>query len=90
MFGLDLDFLELRQRPQAQVEDSFGLDVRKLELGHQLGLGLILAADNADDFIDIEIGDQIAIKHFEPVLDLFQAILRAAHKHFDAVLKPLR
>ena len=64
MLGADLHLLQFRQRPQAEVQDSFGLHVRELELRDQLGLGLVLEADDADDLIDIEVGDQVAVEDF--------------------------
>ncbi len=74
MLGANLHFLKLAQGAQAHIEDRIGLHLGEVEGLHQLGLWLILKTDDADDFIEIEIGDQIAIEHFEAMLDLSQAI----------------
>ena len=42
----------------------------ELERLHQHRLRLVLGADDLDDLVEVEIGDQIAAEHFEPVLDL--------------------
>ncbi len=89
MLGLDLHFLEPRQRFQTQVEDGFGLYLGQLEAGDQLGLGVVLEADDADHLVDVEVGDEVAVQHLEAMLDLLQAELRALHQHVDAVLEPL-
>src|SRR5262249_58995901 len=57
---LDLDFLELAQVAQPHVEDGVGLHVGELEGLHQDGLGLILVADDLDDLVEVEVGDEIA------------------------------
>ncbi len=70
VLGLDLDLFEPRQGLQAQVEDGLGLHVGELEAGDQLGLRLVLEADDADDLVEVEVGDQVAVEHLEAVLDL--------------------
>ena len=78
----------LRKRPQPHVEDRLGLHVGELERLHQLRLRLVLLADDADDLVDVEIGDEIAVEHLEAVVDLVQAELRAADQHDLAMLEP--
>src|SRR2546430_12037017 len=63
-------FRSLRQRLQPQVQDGFGLHLGELEARDQLGLGIVLEADDADHLVEIEIGDEVAVEHLEPVLDL--------------------
>src|SRR5918999_1190342 len=53
------------------------LDLGQLELADQLGLRLIVEADDANDLVDVEVGDEIAVQNLEPVLDLLQAELGA-------------
>ena len=74
----DLHFLELAQIAQPHVEDGVGLHVGELERLHQHGLGLVLAADDLDHLVEVEIGDEIAAEHFEPMLDLAEAEIRRA------------
>ena len=68
--ALDLHLLELAQIAQPHVEDGVGLHVGELEGLDQDRLGLVLVADDLDDLVEVEIGDQIAAQHFEPMLDL--------------------
>ena len=89
VLGLDLDFLELAQRPEAHVEDGFRLHVAELENPHQLGLRLILLADDADHLVEVQVGDEVAAQHLEPVLDVLDAMLGAADEHDLAVVEPL-
>ena len=84
----DLDLLELAQGAQAHVEDRLGLDVGQLEAAHQLRLRLVLVADDADDLVDVEIGDQEAAEDFQPPLDLAEPMARAADQHVLAVVQP--
>ena len=72
VLGADLHFLELAQVAQPHVEDGVGLHVGELEGLHQDGLRLVLGADDLDDLVEVQIGDQIAAEHFEPVLDLLR------------------
>ena len=69
----DLHFLEPAQIAQPHVEDGVGLHVGELERLHQHRLRLVLVADDLDDLVEVEIGDEIAAEHFEPVLDLRRA-----------------
>ena len=46
-------------------------------------------ADNPNDLIEIEIGNQITVQHFQPRGNFVEAIFRFAHQHIIAVLQPL-
>jgi len=89
VLGADLEFLELAQRAQAHVEDGVGLDFRQLERLDQGRLRLVLGADDLDHLVDVEIGDQIAAEHLEPVLDLLLAVVGAAQQHVAQMVEPL-
>ena len=89
VLGADFHLLELAQIAQAHVEDGVGLHVGELEGLHQDGLGLVLAADDLDDLVEVEIGDEVAAEHFQAMLDLRQPELGAAHQHLAAVIEPL-
>ena len=88
VLGPDLHFLELAQVAQAHVEDGVGLNVGELEGLDQDGLGLVLVADDLDDLVEVEIGDQQAAQHFEPVVDFRQPMLGAPDQHVAAVVEP--
>jgi hypothetical protein len=65
------------------------LHLGQLEFADQLGLRLILEADDADDLVEVEVGDQVPVEHLEPVLDLLEPELGAADQNIDAMLEPL-
>jgi hypothetical protein len=88
VLGADLEFLELAQATQPHVEDGVGLDFRQLERLDQRRLRLVLGADDLDHLVDVQIGDQIAAEHFEPVLDLGLAEVRAAQQHVAQMVEP--
>ena len=56
----------------------------------QLGLGLVLVADDADHLVEVEVGDQVAVEDVQPVLDLVQAERERRTSTSMAVLEPLR
>ena len=58
----DLHFLELGEMAQLGFEDRLGLDLGELEALHEHGLRLVLAADDADHLVEIEIRRQQAIE----------------------------
>ena len=84
----DLHLLELAQGAEPHIEDRLGLHLGELERLHQGRLRLILLADDFDDLVDVEIDDQEAVEHLEPVVDLAEAMLRAADQHLQAVVEP--
>jgi len=43
---------------QLELQDRLGLGIRELEALHELGLGLLLGADDLDYLIDVQIRDQ--------------------------------
>lgn len=83
-----LHFLELAQRLQPHIEDGFGLIVGEREGGDQRRLGVVLLADDADDLIEIEVGNDVAFEHFEAIGDLLKPVLAAADQHDLAVIEP--
>ena len=44
----------LRKDAQPHVEDGFGLVLGEAERLHQLGLGLVLGADDLDDLVEVQ------------------------------------
>ncbi len=87
---LDLHFLELAQVAQPHIEDGVGLHFGELERLDQDGLGLVFGADDLDDLVEVEIGDEKTAQHFEPMLDLVEAESRASQQHLAAMGQPLR
>ncbi len=89
MLGLDLHLFELAQGAEPHVEDRLGLHIGELEALHQHGLRLVLASDDADHLVEVEIGDQEAFQDFQPMVDLLQPVLGTAAQHDFAVVQPL-
>ena len=88
MFAAKLHFLQLAQAAQPHVEDRFGLAVGEAEFGHHHLLWLILRADDLDDAIEVEIGDDIAVEQFDPRCDLVEPVARAPDQHVDLMPQP--
>jgi len=88
VLALDLDLLEPAQIAQAHVEDGVGLELGELERLDQDGLRLVLAADDLDDPIEVEIGDEEATQYFEPVLDRRKPVTRAAQQDIAPMVEP--
>ncbi len=86
----DLHLLELREMAQPGIENLLGLLVRELEALHQHRLRLVLAADDADHLVEIEIDDEQAFEDVQPPADLVQAVLQAPRDGGDAELEPFR
>ncbi len=87
VLALDLELFQPAQRAQPHVEDRLGLQVGEPERPDHLGLGLVLLADDLDQPVEVEIGDQVAVEDLQPPLDLGQAEGRAAHQHLAAMVE---
>ena len=85
----DLHLLELGEMAQLGFENRLGLDLGELEALHEHGLGLVLAADDADHFIEIQIRGQQAIEDVQTLVDLVEAELQAARHGGGAERQPL-
>src|SRR6185312_329962 len=86
----DLHLLELGEVTQPGVEDLLGLLVRELEALHQHRLRLILAADDADHLVEIEVDDEQAIQDVQPPADPLQPVLQASGDGGNSEIEPLR
>src|SRR3546814_8242442 len=86
--SLQLHLLQLAQAAQPHVQDRFGLAVGQVELGDHHRLGLVLGADDLDDPVEVEEGDQIAADQFQPIVDLADPMLGAADEDDDLMLQP--
>ena len=88
VLAADFHLLQLAQIAQPHVENGVGLHVGELELLHQDGLRLVLAPDDLDHLVEVEIGDEIAAEHLQAMLDLRQPEFGAAHQHVAAMVEP--
>ena len=61
LLATNLHLLKLSQITQFQIENGVCLNIRQREARHQFRLGFILLANDADNFINIEIGNQVAL-----------------------------
>jgi hypothetical protein len=73
---------------QARLEDVVGLVLAELEARDQRGARLVLGADDADDFIQVEEGHQQAFQQVQAALDAFEAVLQAPRHRLVAELEP--
>ena len=89
VLAADLLLLEFGQGFEAKIEDGVGLHLGETEARHEPRLGIVLETNDADHLIDVEVGDQVAVEHLEPVLDLLEAELRAPDQHDLAMREPL-
>ena len=87
--GLDFHFLQPPQAAQPHVENRLGLPVVQPEFGDHHRLGFILGADDLYHPVEVEIGNQITVKQFDPVVDLAQPVRRAPDEHFDLMRQPV-
>ncbi len=82
-------FLKTTQAAQPRIEDVIGLNVGEIERRFQKILWLILLADDADHFIQIEEDDAHAGKHFEPVCNFSEPEARTPLQDGAAMIEPL-
>ncbi len=78
--GLELDARELREPAQLELEDVLGLDLGEVEDVDEAGArggGVVAAADQLDDLVDVEDRDEQALDEVQPVLALAEPELGA-------------
>ena len=63
--------------------------IGEIERRHELLLRLVFFADDANDFLDIAIGDQQAFQQVQAAADALQAELDAPPHGFRSKLQPL-
>ena len=88
LFGADLDFFETGEVAQTGVQDGFGLRLAEGEGCHEDGARLVFCADDADDFVEVEVGDEQALQDVQALIDRVQAVVQAAAHGFFAVHQP--
>ena len=77
LLAADFHLFEPGEVTQFQIEDGLCLHIGNLEGFHEHGFRLVLLADDANDLIDIEKRNEIALKNMEPALNPFQPMLQA-------------
>ena len=87
VLAADLHLLQPGQLAQAGVEDGVGLQLGEREGLDQLGLGMLLVADDADHLVQIEVGDHQAVEDVQPGFDLGQAVAGSTDQHLAAVVE---
>ena len=90
MFGANTVFFKFPQSAQTHIQNRIGLHLRQLERFHQIIARLVFLADDADNLIQIEIGNQITVQHFKARGNFIETILRFTHQHDIAMRQPLR
>ena len=88
LFGADLDFFKAGEVAQAGVQDGFGLCLAEGEGRHEDGARFVFCADDADDFVEVEVGDEQALQDVQALIDRVQAVVQAAAHGFFAVHQP--
>jgi hypothetical protein len=78
LLAADLHFLQSRELLEPGVEDVVGLVLAQREARDQRGPGIVLGADDADHFVQIEEGDQQAVEQVQAAFDFLQAVLEPA------------
>src|SRR5690606_21335085 len=81
---------ELRQASQAQLEDVLGLDVVEVEDLLQTlprGFGVVGGADDLDDLVDVQDGQQEAAHQVQALVAASQPIAAAPRDDLDPVLQ---
>ena len=89
LLALQLHLFELCEVSQAGVQDRLDLQLAELERAHQLGLGVVLEADDANHFIQVQVGNQQAVENVQPIVDLLQPVLQAPGDRVSAIDQPL-
>ncbi len=87
-FAAQLHFLKPAQAAQPHIQDRLSLPISQLKFSHHDRFGLILGPNDLNNPVEIEIGNNIAIKQFQPRIDLFQSMLRPADKHIYLMRQP--
>ena len=82
-----LHLLELAQRAQPGVEDVFALRLGEVKGADQLGARIVLLADDADHFVEVEEDHHQALDPLQMRVDLAQTVARAPDQHFMAVIE---
>ena len=84
--SLELFPVEALESLQTHIQDGLGLDIIQTETIHQALLGVVVGrADNADDFVDIILGDEQTFQQMGPLLGFTQVIPGPAGQNIHLV-----
>src|SRR5690625_7277210 len=75
---------------QLELENGLGLGSGQPKALHQHRLGLIFGADDGNDLINIEKGDQQAVENVQPVDHLVEPELQAPDDGLASKCQPFR
>ena len=84
-----LDGLQARELAQANFQNVFGLPLGELEALHQCRLGLVGAADDGNDLVDVEQHQLATFQNVNAVQHLAQPVARTLLNGADPKRNPL-
>ena len=85
----DLHLLKLCQIAQLQIENSVSLNIGERKTSHELSLWLVFLSDDSDNLINIEVGNQIALKDVQSLEHFLESILQASTSSLPTELHPV-
>ena len=74
VFVLDLHFFQFAQGTQTHIQNGIRLNFRQVKRFHQARFGVVFFANNADDFVQVQISDKETFQNLHAVVDFFQAV----------------
>ncbi len=86
----NLHLFELREMTQTGVEDFLRLLLGELEALHEHRLRLVLATDDADHLVQIEVRDQHTFEDMQAARNLIEAVLQTASHRRNPEFEPFR
>ncbi len=89
LFGAQLEFFELGQVAEFELEDRLGLGLGDIETLHHHPARLFLGADDLDHLVDVEVGDEQTFEDVQAGQHLVETILQAAAHRLTAEAQPL-
>ena len=85
----DLHLFKLGQIAQLEIENSVCLNIGKRKTRHQFSLWLVFLSDDSDNLINIEVGNQIALKDVQSLEHFLESILQASTNSLPTELHPV-
>jgi hypothetical protein len=89
LLAADLHLLQARELLELGLQDVVGLRLGQAEARDQRLARLVLGADDADDLVEVEEGDQQAFQQVQALFDLLQAVAHALAHRLQAEFQPL-
>ena len=88
LFAADFHLFKAGQLFQFGLEDVLGLVLAQFEAGDQCGFRLVFGADDVDDFIEIEEGDEQAFQQVQATFQFFLAVGQTLTQGIHAERQP--